>query len=189
MLFCPWLSEARNSLSRIGVNSLPDLEPCGTPPAPNKTDTPRTARVAVGCDGNQIVAPPPCSSVPAVLRRKGGAVTSGLTRTINQSRLQNSLGKGACGCGGAFNSLLVALGDKCGLYATVQYGGDVDEPIVRTSTLSIAKKRTSGGAADANASPTPGEDRAVQVQREEAGLMTLICHDCGAATDSHTATP
>ena len=120
-------------------------------------------------------------------------MTSGLTRTINQSRLQESVSKAASGCGSALNSLLVGLGDKCGLHATVQYGGDVEEPILRTSIPSVAQKLTPGGAVDraahAHGSATAGEDRAVQVQREEAGLMTLMCHVCGAATDSHTATP
>ena len=55
-------------------------------------------------------------------------MTAEPTRTINQSRVRNFLGKAAGGCGGALNSFLVVLGDKCGLYATGQYSSDGKRP-------------------------------------------------------------
>jgi hypothetical protein len=117
-------------------------------------------------------------------------VTAEPTRTINRSSVPNFLGKAAGSCGGALNSFLVVLGDKCGLYATGQYAFEEDEPIVRGMTLSRAQKRTSreaaDRAADAHGSATPGEDRAMSAQREETALMTLIGHDCAAATHSQT---
>jgi hypothetical protein len=117
-------------------------------------------------------------------------VTAEPTRTVNQSSGQIFLGKAARGCGGALNSFLVVLGDKCRVYATGQYTFDVEEPIVRGKAPSIAQKRSSraaaDGAADAHATATPGEDRAMSVQREETAFMTLICHDCAAATHSQT---
>jgi hypothetical protein len=124
---------------------------------------------------------------------KGGAVTAEPTRTISQSKVQNLLGMAGDGCGSALHSFLVVLGDKCGLYATGQYSVDVEGPIVRRKAPSIAQKRTSSeatdGAALAHASGTPGEERAVRVQREETAFMTLMCHECAAATASPWATP
>jgi hypothetical protein len=120
-------------------------------------------------------------------------VTAEPTRTINQSRVQNFLGKAAGGCGYTLNSFLVVLGDKCGLYATGQYSFDGDEPVVCSQAPSIAQKRNSGEAADgavhAHGSASAGKERAMSAQREEVAFMALICHDCAAATDSHMATP
>jgi hypothetical protein len=111
-------------------------------------------------------------------------VTAEPMRTINQSKAQNFLGKAAGGCGGALNSFLIAVGDKCGLYPTSQYRCDVEEPIVRSKAPSIVQKRTSSrAAAGAHGSASPGKDWVISVQREEAAFMTLVCHDCAAATD------
>jgi hypothetical protein len=114
------------------------------------------------------------------------------TRTINQSKVQNLLGMAADGCGGALNSFLVVLGDKCGLYATGQYSFDVEEPIFRRKAPSIVQKRNSnkaaGGIAHSHRSATQSEDRAMSVQREETAFMTLMCHECAAATDWHMGT-
>jgi hypothetical protein len=119
---------------------------------------------------------------------KEGAVTAEPTHTIKQSRVQNLLGKAAGACGGALNSFLVVLGDKCGLYATGQYSFDVEEPIPSSEAPRVAQKRSSSFAAEraahAHGSATPSEDRAMSVQRGETALMTLICHDCAAATDA-----
>ena len=117
-------------------------------------------------------------------------MTAEPTRTINQSKVQNLLGLAAGGCGGALNSFLVVLGDRCGLYGTGQYSVvDVEGPIVRSKAPSIAQKRNSnkaaGGPALAQGSAIPGEDRALRVQREETAFMTLMCHECAAATDWH----
>jgi hypothetical protein len=90
------------------------------------------------------------------------------THTINQSTVQNFLRKATRGCGGALNSFLVVLGDKTGLHATSSYSRDVEEPIVRSHASSITQKRA---------------------HRDETAFMTLICHDCAAATHSHKATP
>jgi hypothetical protein len=115
------------------------------------------------------------------------------TRTINQSRARKLLGKAAGGCGGALNSLLVVLGDRCGLYATGQYSSEVEEPIVPSKAISIAQKPTSSGARKGaphtHGSASPGQDRTTSVQPEETAFMTLICHECAAATDSHMRTP
>jgi hypothetical protein len=117
-------------------------------------------------------------------------VTAEPTRTINQSNVQNLLGLAAGGCGGVLNSFLVVLGDKCGLYATGQYSVvEVEGPIVRGNAPSIAQKRNSnnaaGGPALAQGSAIPGEDRVMSVQREETAFMTLMCHECAAATGWH----
>jgi hypothetical protein len=89
-------------------------------------------------------------------------VTAEPTPTNKQSRVQNSLGKAAGGCGGALNAFLVVLGDKCGLYATGQYGVEVERPIRRSESPSIAQKRSSGEAtvraAHAHRAATSGED-------------------------------
>ena len=112
-------------------------------------------------------------------------MTAEPTRTISQSKIQNLLDKAAVGCGGALNSFLVLLGDKCGLYATGPYSSDVETAIVCERAPSIAQKRNANKAADgpahAHGSATPGEERAMRVQREETAFMTLICHECGAA--------
>jgi hypothetical protein len=115
-------------------------------------------------------------------------VTAEPTRTINQFRVQNFLGKAAGGCSGALNSFLIVLSDKCRLSATGQYTFDVEEPIVQSQATSIAQKRSSRGATDgaAQGSANGCEDRAMKVQREETAFMTLICHDCAAAPDSQT---
>ena len=93
------------------------------------------------------------------------------------------------GCA-ALNSLLVVLGDTCGLYATGQYAFEVEEPIIRSNAPSITHKRSSNeaadGAAHAHGSAAPGQQRVMSVQQEETAFMTLISHDCAAATDSQT---
>jgi hypothetical protein len=115
------------------------------------------------------------------------------TRTINHSRARKLLGKAAGGCGGALNSLLVVLGDRCGLYATGQYRSDVETSIVPSKAPSIAQKRPFSdavdGAALAHRSATSGQDRALRVLWEETAFMTLVCHECAAATDSHMGAP
>ena len=102
--------------------------------------------------------------------------------------------KAAGGCGGALSSFLVALGDRCGFYATGLYSSEVDEPFVQSEAPSIAQKRTSSddavdGAALAHGSATSGQDRALRVLWDETAFMTLVCHECAAATDSHMGTP
>jgi hypothetical protein len=118
-------------------------------------------------------------------------VTTEPTRTINQSRVRTFLGEALGGCGGALNSFLVVLGDKCGLYATGQYSSDGEKRVVRSQAPSIAQERNSSEAADspvhAHVSAIPSKDRAMRVQREETAFMTLICHDCAAATDSRVS--
>ena len=121
-------------------------------------------------------------------------MTAEPTRTINQSKVQNLLGLAAGGCGDALNSFLVVLGDKCGLDATGQCSVvDVEGPIVHSNAPSIARKRESNAAAGnpafAQSSAIPGEDRALSVQREETAFMTLMCHECAAATDWHMGGP
>jgi hypothetical protein len=114
------------------------------------------------------------------------------THTLNQGGVRNFLGQAATGCGGALNSFVLLLGDKHGLHATSSYSG-VADPIVRCQAPSITRKRCSSEAADgavhAHGSAIPSRDRAMSVHREETAFMTLICHDCAAATDSHKATP
>ena len=116
------------------------------------------------------------------------------TRTINHSRVRNLLGKAADSCGGALNSFLVVLGERSGLYPTDQCSSEVDEPFVQSEAPSIAQKRTSSddavdGAALAHGSATSGQDRALRVLWDETAFMTLVCHECAAATDSHMGTP
>jgi hypothetical protein len=119
-------------------------------------------------------------------------VTAEPTHTISQSKVQNLLGMVGDGCGSALNSFLVVVGDKSGLYATGQYSVDVEGPIVRSKAPSIAQKRNSNkaacGFAHSQCRAIPGDDRAVSVRREETAFMTLICHECAAATDWHTGT-
>lgn len=114
------------------------------------------------------------------------------THTLNQGRARSLLGKAAHGCGGALNSFVLVLGDKYGLHTTSSYSG-VEDPIVRSQAPSVTRQRDSSEAADgaveAHGNAIPGEDRAMSVHREETAFMTLICHDCEAATDSHEATP
>ena len=116
-------------------------------------------------------------------------MTAEPTRTINPSKVLNLLGLPTGGCGGALNALLVVLGDRCGLHGTAQYGVDVEGPIVRSNSPSIAQKRNSNNAGTGLVRPqgsaTRGEDRALRVQREETAFMTLMCHECAAATDWH----
>jgi hypothetical protein len=120
-------------------------------------------------------------------------VTAKLDRAINQSRVRKFLGETAGGCGGALNLFLVLVGDNCGLYRTGQYSFDAEKPIVRSQAPSITQKRSSSEAAEAavhaHGTAISAKDRAMSVQREETAFMTLICHDCAAATDSHMATP
>jgi len=121
-------------------------------------------------------------------------VTAEPTRTINQSKVQSLLGLAAGGCGGALNSFLVVLGDKCRLYATGQYSiVEVEGPIVRSNSPSIAQKRNCNNAGRGPVRPQgsaiPGEDRVPRVQREETAFMTLMCHECAAATDWHMGSP
>jgi hypothetical protein len=120
-------------------------------------------------------------------------VTAKLDRAINQSRVRKFLGETAGGCGGALNLFLVLVGDNCGLYPTGQYSFDAEKPIVRSQAPSITQKRSSSEAAEAavhaHGTAISAKDRAMSVQREETAFMTLICHDCAAATDSHMATP
>ena len=80
--------------------------------------------------------------VPAVLLRQGGMVTANPARTINQSRVQNRLGKAASGCGAALNSFLVFLGDKGRPYATGPYSSRGEKAIVCNQAPSMAQKRT-----------------------------------------------
>jgi two-component system, chemotaxis family, chemotaxis protein CheY len=115
-------------------------------------------------------------------------VTAKLTRTINQRRVLNLLDKAAGGCGGAFNSFLVFLGDTGGLYAIGPYRSGQEKAIVCNQAPSMAQKCTFGEAIDSTAlaqgSGSSGEDRAMRVRREETALMTLIGHECAAATVS-----
>ena|SRR5450631_1107463 len=131
--------------------------------------------------------------VPAVPATKGVAVTAEPTRAISQNRLQNLMDKAAGGCGGALSSFLVVVGDRCGLYATGQYRSDVETSIVPSKAPSIAQKRPFSdavdGAALAHGSATSGQDRALRVLWEETAFMTLVCHECAAATDSHMGAP
>jgi two-component system, chemotaxis family, chemotaxis protein CheY len=115
-------------------------------------------------------------------------VTAKLTRTINQRRVLNLLDKAAGGCGGAFNSFLVFLGDTGGLYAIGPYRSGQEKAMVGNQAPSMAQKCTLGEAIDSTAlaqgSGSSGEDRAMRVRREETALMTLIGHECAAATVS-----
>ncbi len=116
-------------------------------------------------------------------------MTAEPTRSINQSKVQNFWGLAAGGCGCALNSFLLVLGDRCGLHGTAQYGVDVEGPIVRSKALSVGQKpnsnKAAGGPVHPQGSAIPGEDRVPRVQREEAAFMTLLCHECAAATDWH----
>jgi hypothetical protein len=111
-------------------------------------------------------------------------------RTRKQSKVQNLLGKAAGGCGGALHSFLAVVGDRYALHATGQYSTDVKAPIVRRRATSGAEKRRSSQAADGDVHthgrPTAREDRVMRAQREETAFMTLICHECAAATASPT---
>ena len=112
-------------------------------------------------------------------------MTANPAHTINQTRAQNLLDKAAGGCGAALNSFLVFVGDKGRLYPTGPYRPGVQKAIVCNQAPSIAQKHAfseaTGGAALAQRSGTPGEDRAMRLQREETAFMTLICHECAAA--------
>jgi hypothetical protein len=120
-------------------------------------------------------------------------VTTEPTPSINQSSVRHFLGQAAAGCGRALNSCFVVLGDTCGLYATGQYKSDGEERVVRSQTPSNARKRNSSRAADnpshARGRDIPSDDRAITIHREETAFMTLICHQCAAAADSHKVTP
>jgi hypothetical protein len=59
---------------------------------------------------------------------KAGAMTSDTTVPIKRSSVRAFLVAVANGCGGLLNSILVALGDKLGLYKTGQYSFDLEEP-------------------------------------------------------------
>ena len=78
-------------------------------------------------------------------------------------------------------------------FATGPYSSGVEKAIVCNQAPSIAQKRNfseaTDGAALAQGNGTSGEDRAVSLQREETAFMTLICHECAAATVSPMGTP
>jgi hypothetical protein len=120
-------------------------------------------------------------------------VTTEPTRSINQGSVRHFLREAAAGCGGTLNSCFVVLGDKCGLYATGQYKSDGEEPVVRSQAPSNAQKRNSSRAADspahAHGRAIPSNDRAMSIQGDETAFMTLICHQCAPAADSHKVSP
>jgi hypothetical protein len=107
-------------------------------------------------------------------------------RSIKPCKVRNFLGGSAAGCRSALNAFFVAVGDNCGLYATGQYGWD--GPDVRSQAASVGQARSSDQATDgpvrARGSAIPSRDRAMTVQGEEIALMSLLCHDCAAATHS-----
>ena len=119
-------------------------------------------------------------------------MTAESTRTINRTKVQSLLGLAAGRSGCALNSFLLVLGDRCGLHGTAQYGVDVEGPIVRSKALSLGQKpnsnKAAGGPVHPQGSAIPGEDRVPRVQREETAFMTLVCHECAAATDGHMGT-